>query len=88
MVAFQIKCCSVRDSNHLSAIYVKYVSLKEVMNAISLRLEDCWDVKCSRNEVRRGHYSQASGLPPPLTRLPRRASPLCRRQGIECAKSK
>lgn len=72
MVAFQIKCCSVRDSNHLSAIYVKYMSLKGVMNAISLRLEDCWDVKCNRNEVRCGQYSQASGLPPPLTRLPHR----------------
>lgn len=47
MVASQIKCCSVRDSNHLSAIYVKCLSLKEVMNAISLRLEDCWDAKCA-----------------------------------------
>lgn len=66
MVAFQIKCCSVRDSNHLSAIYVKYMSLKEVMNAISLRLEDCWDVKCNSNKVRHGHYSQAPSLLPPL----------------------
>lgn len=38
MVAFQIKHRCVRDSNHLSAIYVKYMSLKEVMNVISLRL--------------------------------------------------
>lgn len=59
MVASQIKRCTVRDSNHLSAIYVKYLSLKEVMNAISLRLEDCWDAKCDCNDVRRGHCSQA-----------------------------
>lgn len=80
MVAFQIKCCCVRDSNHLSAIYVKYMSLKEVMNVISLRLGDCWDVKCSCNEVRCGHYSQTSHH--------HCLGCQCVRQGREWAKSK